>query len=87
MFGVEKEIVERALRGCVIGVLFMHLGIFYMYIFSFPLIFLPQPMNQPNKQPTHRQIPQTTSFTNSLLVRFKGYLIFPEVKNQTGNHG
>lgn len=54
MFGVEKEIVERALRDCVIGALFMHLGIFSMYIFSFPLIFLPQPMNQPNNQHTDK---------------------------------
>lgn len=41
MFGVEKEIVEKSLRGCVTDVLLVHLGIFYMYIFSFLLIFFP----------------------------------------------
>lgn len=59
MFGVEKEIVERVLRDCVIGALFMHLGIFYMYIFSFPLIFLPQPMNQPTHKFPKQLVLQT----------------------------
>lgn len=30
----------------------------------------------------HTQIPQTISFTNSSLPKFKGFLIFTEVKNQ-----
>jgi len=30
----------------------------------------------------HTQIPQTISFTNSSLAKFKGFLIFTEVKNQ-----
>lgn len=86
MFGVEKELVERSLRGRVIDVLLVHLGMFYMYIFSFLFIFLPQPKKPPT-QPiyTQKQIPQTTSFTSSSLVRFEGYLVFTEVKNQIEN--
>lgn len=81
MLGVEKEIVETSLRGCVIDVFLMHPGMFYMYIFS--LSFPNQPTNQPANQYAHKQNAQTASFTNSSRVRVEGYLVFTNFKNQT----
>lgn len=59
----------------------MHPGIFYMCIlFSH---FLSR-TSKLDKQPTSQQIPQTTNFTNSSLVMYKGYLLFTKGKHWKG---